>query len=76
MISASLIKQLKIPTHRTLTLKFGSRKIKLRVSPIARSKKPFLRYYRAYCEPIGTDRRGCLIATTYDRRTQTLKLGP
>ncbi len=37
-MSASLIRRLRIPVHRPLILIFGSRRLKLSVSPIARSK--------------------------------------
>lgn len=75
LISSSLIKQLKIPTHRTLTLKFGSRKLLVQVSPIGRGKKPVLRIAERTANSLGLIDGDVLIAN-YSRQTQTLKLGP
>lgn len=74
-MSASLIRRLRIPVHRPLTLIFGSRRLKLSVSPIDRSKGFFLRFTDRIAEQLGLI-DGDLLRLTYDRRTQTLKLGP
>ena len=74
-MSAAIIKRLKIPTHRTLSLKFGSRKLQVQVAPLPRNRKNVLRITESIADSLGlTD--GDILRLTYDVKTKTIAIGP
>lgn len=75
-VSASIIKRLRIPTHRPLTLTFGSLNLQLLVSPISRyRKKKIIRLSEQTTERLGLN-EGDIIRISYRSSTRTIRLGP
>lgn len=75
-VSASIIKRLRIPTQRPLTLSFGSLNLQMLVSPITRSrKKNIIRLTEQTAEKLGLT-EGDIIRISYRSSTRTIRLGP
>lgn len=74
-MSASLIRRIKVPTHRTLNVKFGACKLTVQVLPLIRSPKALVRLTERTAGLMGlTD--GDVVCVSYNPKTQTIRLGP
>jgi len=74
-MGAAMIRKLNIPTHRTLNLRFGSRKLEVQVTPLPRSSKNVLRMTESIADSLGLA-HGDILRIRYDVRTKTITLGP
>jgi len=74
-ISAAIIKKLKIPTHRTLSLRFGSRKLQVQVAPLPRSRQNVLRLTESIADSLGLA-HGDILRITYDGHNRIIVIGP
>jgi len=74
-MSAAIIKRLHIPTHRTLSLRFGSRRLQVQVAPLPRSRRNVLRMTESIADNLGLA-HGDILRVSYEDRTRTIVIGP
>lgn len=75
MLSESVIRRWKIPTNQPVTLRFGSAKHVVRVSPVSSSNSEF-RIGSSLAYQLGLPPQGANLRLAYRPNTRTLRIGP